>query len=165
MQFGQHIFSSDVILIITSQIDDNALVDQLEQIAVAGNYFDAQTLPGSPVRGRTEHIIRFKPFHFQARDIERIHNLADALNLQAQIIRHLGAGGFIFRVNFISKSFPGVEGNRQIIRFFLFEDAQQFTDKAVCSGRRFASGSLPTCTGSACRQRKIHAVSQGVAID
>ena len=124
MQFGQHIFRGDVVLVITGQVDDGTLIDQLEQVAVAGNNFDSQALPGSPVCGRTEHIVGFKTFHFQARDIESIHNLADTLDLHAQVIRHLGTRAFVLRENFIAKGFSGIEGNRQIIRFFLFNDAQ-----------------------------------------
>ena len=96
------------------------------------------------MRHRTEDIIGFEAFHLKAGDIKGIHQLADAVDLRAQVSRHLGAGGFISRENLIPEGFAGIEGNRQVIRFFLLENADQLARKAVGPRGRLAFGVLPT---------------------
>ncbi len=117
-------------------------------------------------RGRgTEHIIGFEAFHLEARDVEGIHHLADALDLRAQVIGHLGACGFVFGENLVAEGLAGIEGHRQVIGFFLLEDAQEFAGKAINARGRFAGGGLPALAGPARCQGEIHAVGQGMAIN
>ena len=85
VEFVHHIIDRDEVLIIARQVDDGAVIDQLEQVAVARDDLYTQTLLGCPDRCGTEHIVGFISLHLEAGDIERIHHLADALHLRAQI--------------------------------------------------------------------------------
>ncbi len=88
---GFHILRGQVGLVVARHVDRRALVHQLQEIAVAGDDLDAQSLRTDLARDGAEHIIRFEAFHFQARDVEGIHHLADARDLQAQVIGHFFA--------------------------------------------------------------------------
>jgi len=58
----------------------------------------------------------------------------------------------------MAEGFACVEGHRQIFRFFLFYDANQFPGKTIDPGSRFAFGCLPALVAAASGQRKIHSV-------
>ncbi len=165
MKFAHHVFGSDEVLVIASQVNDGARVDQLQQVAVSGDDLDAQSLFGCPSRRGPKHIVRFEAFHLQARDVECIHHQADALDLGAQVFGHLGTRGFVFGKDLVAEGLAGVKCHCQVIRLFHLQDAQQFARKTVNSRRRFAGGGLPTLAGPASREGKIHAVGQCMAIN
>ncbi len=165
VQFGDDVFGGDVVAVIPGQVDDDARAHQLEQVPVAGDDLDAESLPGGPVSHRAEHIVGFVAFHFEAGDVEGIHQVADPVDLRGQVLRHFGAGALVGRENFIAKSLAGVEGDGKVIGFFHLEYADQLTGEAVCSGGGFAGGSVPALAGSARRESKIYAIGQCMAIN
>ena len=118
----------------TGQIDDDMVVHQLQQVAVTGDDFYGQSFFNRLLSHAAQNVIGFKSFHFEAGKTEDIHHLADALNLRAQIIRHFGAGGFIFRIYLIAESFPGIKGHGQVIRFVLFQKPDHHGSETINTG-------------------------------
>ena len=49
------------------------------------------------------------------------HNLAQALDLRAQVVGHLGPGCLVVGIQVVAEGFAGVEGHRQVIGAVLFE--------------------------------------------
>ncbi len=137
-KFFEDILILDVILVIAREIHDRTLVDKLQQIAVAGDDLDAESLFVGDVRHRAEHIICLEAFHFEAWNIERIHHLTDSFDLRAQVVGHFFAGGFIFREKFVAEGLADIERHREVFRLFLLEDAEQFARKAINSRCGFA---------------------------
>ena len=74
--------------------------------------------------------------------MEGIDQLADALDLRAQVFGHLGAGAFVLREEVVAEGFAGIKGHRQIFRFFLLEQAQHHTGKTQHAGGWLAAGGL-----------------------
>ena len=100
-QVLQHIFGKIIFGIgaaLAGQIHQDALVDELQQVTVAGDDLDAKALRGQLVSQAAEHIVGLVAFQLEARDIEGVYKLPDAFHLRAQVIRHLGPRGFIFGV-------------------------------------------------------------------
>ena len=166
-ELAHHVVGGDVILVVARQIDDGALVHQLQQVAVAGDNFDAQSLRGAPAGGRAEHVVGLEAFHFEARDVEGVHHLADALDLRAQVVGHLGARSLVFGVDIVAEGLAGIEGHRQVIGLFLLVDAQEFAGEAVDAGGGFAFGGLPArrAAGRITGEGIIHAIGQGMAVN
>ncbi len=163
---GLYVFGRDVGLVIARHVDGGAFVDELQQVAVAGDDLDSQSLRGREFCHRAEHIVGLVAFHFEARDIERIHHLPNALNLYAQVVGHLFARGFVFGVEFVAEGLAGIERDRQVFGLFLLEDADEFAGKAVCSRGGLAFGSLPALTAAPSgREGKVHAVGQCMAVN
>ena len=75
--------------------------------------------------------------------MERVHELADALNLRAQVLGHLGAGSLVFGENFIAKGFPGIKSHCQVFGVFLVDQPDQYTGEAIYASSWFTLFGLP----------------------
>jgi len=147
-----------------SQVHPDALRDKLQQIAVPRDNFDCQPAGGCLDGYRTQYVIRFCAFLFQPGDMECVHHLADAFHLRSQIIRHLGAGGFVIREHVIPKRLAGIKRNRQVFRAILFEDAQQHGGKAENARRGFTTAGLQSlCTAHG--KSKIGTIGKSMPIN
>ena len=164
-QFTNDILIGDVVLVIAGEVDGGAFIDQLQEVAVAGDDLNAQTLGRHRTRHRAKHIIGFIAFHLKARDVEGVHQLADTFDLRTQVFGHLGARGFIFGEELVAKGLAGIEGDGQVFGFFLLEDAHQLARKAIDARSRFPLGGLPALGARTGSQRKIHAIGEGVTIN
>ncbi len=76
-------------LAAAGQVDDDPLAHQLQQVAVAGDDFDPQTLGRGLQGDGAQDVVGLKTFQLQPRKVKCIHHLADALDLRAQVIGHL----------------------------------------------------------------------------
>ena len=83
--------------------DGDALVDQLRQIFVAAADHHVHAPPGGQHRQGTNHVVRFHARHVEHAHAQKVHHLVDGRNLQAQIVRHGRALGFVFGVNRVAK--------------------------------------------------------------
>jgi len=164
-QLFDHVLLGDVVLIVSCQIDRRALVHQLQQITVTGDDLHAQPLGLGPARHRAKHIIRFEALHLQPRDIERVHQLADALDLRPQVFRHFGARGLVLWIDLVAEGLAGVESHCQVVGLLLFQDSQQLPREAVRAGGGFTFRGLPARARRARREGEVHAVRQRVTVD
>src|SRR6185295_2143309 len=81
-EFFDHIFIFNIVLVIAREIYDRALVYELQQIAVAGDDLDTESLFGGDARDGTQNIVSLEAFHFKAWNIEGIHHFPYALDLR-----------------------------------------------------------------------------------
>ncbi len=164
-KFFDNVLVGDEIFIVARKIDNGALAHELEQVAVAGDDLDTESLFGGDARHGAEHIVRFKAFHFQARNVERIHHFADAFDLRTQIIGHFFARAFIFREHCVAKSFAYIKSDCQVFGLFVFKDAQQLASEAINSSSGFAFRCLPALTSANSGEGEVHAIGEGVSVN
>ena len=125
--------------LVSCQVDHHPVGDQLQQVAVAGDDLDRQPLGGCLAGNAAQDVVSFVSLHFQAGGIESVDQLADTVNLDAQVIGHLGAGAFVCREQVISKGLTGIESHCQVIGLVLFEQPQHDAGKAIDACRRLAA--------------------------
>jgi hypothetical protein len=89
-----------------------------------------------------------------------VDHLLDTLDLLAQIVGHLLAGGLVFGVLLVAEGVAQVEGDSQVIRLVFFPDDQQHQSEAVNGVGRLAAARLQAGAG----QGKVGTIGQGVAI-
>ena len=162
-----HVLGKKVFVLVGARVGKrhhDTVGDHLEQVPVSGDDFNPQAfLVGRPDGQAANHIVGFIVFHFYPRDTEEVHHLANAFNLLAQILRHFSPGGFVLPVKLMPESPAGIEGNRHVIRFLLFQDSYQHAGKAINARGGFARAGGPARVSAGC-QREIRAVSDGMTV-
>ena len=143
-QFFDHVRIGDVGLVITREIDRRAFIDQLQQIPVASDDLHAQTLFSSDLCHRAEHIIGFVTVHFEARNVEHVHHLTDALDLRTQVIGHFFARPFVLREDVITEGFAYIKSHSEVFGLFLLHHADELARKTVNASCRLALRIYPT---------------------
>ncbi len=147
------------------QADGDFLAHQLQQIAIAAE--DERV--GSGFRHlageRAEHVVGLESLGFENGDAERAHHVPDPVDLRPQVVGHLGARGFIRGEEIVAEGFAGVEGDRQVFRFFFFQQRNQDGGETERAGGRLAARGDPAVgCGARGRQREIRAVRQRVPV-
>src|SRR5690606_26561176 len=142
------------------QLDVCMLGHQLEQVAVPGDDQHIRALLLSLWRDRADDVVRLVAFHLQDRDVERLHQLADAIDLDAQLVRHLVARALVLVEELVAPGETLVEADGQIFRIFI-EDVQQGAREAEAGVGRLAAA----CGEALDRQGEKLAVGQGMAVD
>ena len=146
------------------QVHHHPLVDQLQQVAVAGDDLDPQAFLYRLHGDAAEDVIGLVAFQFQARNAKGVHHLADAHHLRAQVVGHFFPGSLVRREILVAEGVAPVEGYSQIIRLLLFQQAQQHAGEAKHPRGGLAIRSRKART-AACREGKEGAVCQGVSVD
>ncbi len=166
---GKHLFGGVIFAfgkLALGQGNDDAVIHQLEQVAVAGDDFDAHPLlGGGTAGGAAEHVVGLVALHLQPRETERIHNLADALHLGNEVVGHFGTGGFVFGVNFVAESAPRVKRHGEEIGALLLQNAEQDGGEAIHGGGGLAGGRAPAVAAGAARgQSKVSTIRERVSV-
>ena len=93
---------------------------QLQRVRVTGDdqRLNVAARAGLP-RQCAEQIVRLVLFQSENRNAKRLHNLARALQLHAQIVAELRASAFVFREQLLAKTRTHVERCRDQVRLFV----------------------------------------------
>ncbi len=143
------------------QFDLGVVVDQLQQVAVAGDdvdRYDATHLG----RYRAQHVVGLEPFQLEDGDLQCADDFLDAFDLYPQLVGHLLAGALVGLEQFVAEGCPGVETDGQILRRFGGQDEveQHARETVGCVGRFALLG-----REGFKRQGEEHSVGQRVAVD
>ena len=114
----------------------------MEQIAIAGDDFNAKPTFYRLARHAAEDVVSFVTFHFEARDVKCVDELAYTFDLRAQVVWHLSARAFIIRKQIVAECPPGVKSYCQEVRIFLIQNAQKDAGKTEHPGCRLSAAGL-----------------------
>ncbi len=151
--------------LLACQSDDDILGGELQQIAVPGQNEHLHALLASDPSDGAQDIIGLVSVGFQGGDAKRIDDLADALDLQAQVIRHLFTSAFVVGEQVVAKRAAGIEGHSQVLWRLLFQQPEDHRGEAIRAGGWFAGGGHPAGGVSAPGQCVVGPVGQGVAVN
>ncbi len=137
-----------------------ALIDQLEQVHVAGDdeRIDVLVL-GLPGEG-PEEVVGLVPFLLEDGDVQGLHDRPDAVHLRAELVRHLGAVGLVLGVDLVAEGAPLVEGHGDVGGLLVAQDVQQHGRESVDGVGQLALRGLEIVG-----QRVVGAVGEGVTVD
>ena len=144
------------------QFDAGIVIDELEQVAVAGDDVDGHVVGLGLLGDGTEYVVGFEVFQFEDGDVERRDDFADAFDLHAQFVGHFFAGAFVFLEEVVAEGAAEVKADGEVFRWVVGEDEfHEGAGEAVGGVGGFAF------FGGECfqRQGEEHAVGQRVAVD
>lgn len=168
-EFFDHIFGGEVFGVAEGfafgQADEDAVIHELEEVAVAGDDFDADPARGGFAGDTAEHVVGFVAVHFEAGDVEGVYHLPDAFDLHGEVVGHFFPRAFVFGEEIIAKGSAYVEGDHEVVGAVLLEVAQKDAGKPVDARGRFAFGGCPARGRlGAAREGEVSAVGEGVAV-
>ena len=136
------------------------VIHHLEDVPVAGDdqavHAFAFSLPGK----RREHIVRLEALRGEDRDVQRLHDLLDALDLRPQLVGHALAMAFVFGEHLVPKRLAHVEGNGHVFRLLVAQDVEEHRREA-----EHGIGQLPIRRGHGQRHRVKRPERQTMAVD
>jgi len=136
------------------------LAEQLQEVAVAGDDAHVHALRLGLRCDGADHVVGLVALQFQDGDVEGGDQVADAVNLEAQVVGHLVARALVVRVQIAAPGKALVEGHGQIVGV-LVEQVEQGTGEAVDGIGRLAGFGLEALQ----RQGEEHAIGQRVAVN
>ena len=126
-------------LAIHGVYQNHALIHQLRQIFIAAADDGLQPLLIAYARQCAQHIVGFNAADHQHLPAQQCHHAVYGRDLQAQIIGHGAAIGFVFRVNSVAKSRPtGIKHHGAVAGWGLLFQRQQHIHHAAHCARRGA---------------------------
>ena len=134
---------------------------QLQNVAVAGCDMHVQPHFNRLPADRAQHIVRFHIWHGQLRDVKGGDQLANAVELAAQIVRHSLARRLVLRVDLLARAQALVKCDREIFGLIMLVDIQQRPAESVNG-----AGALAARSGEAAMlQGEIAAIGERVSVD
>ena len=89
--------------VVARVVDLHSVVDELEEVLVAGHDRDLEAGGDGLRRQRSDHVVGFEPLVGEDRYAERLARLVDPRNLLGEIRRHRRAVGLVVRRHFRSE--------------------------------------------------------------
>ena len=119
-------------LIFLDIISKGMLIDKLQHILILRADKNIHPLLGSLSRKRTDDVISFEPVHPNNRNIHRRKDPLDMSDLNRHILRHRLTMGFVFRVDFLTKTGPhAIHRNNKHIRLHTIDKPKQHISKNI----------------------------------
>ena len=150
-----------VVIAPLRQLHPNMRTKQLQDIAVAGGDMHIQTHVDRLPADRAQHIIRLHIGHGQLRDVKRLDQLANAIELAAQVVWHFLARRLVLGINLLARAQAFVKCDREILGLIMLVNIQQRPAEAVDSARALAA----RCREAPMLQGEITAISERVTVD
>ena len=147
---------------VVGKLDADVVVHKLQDVLVSGDDEHGHALLRRLPGDGADHVVGLVAFTLQNGHVERLHDLADALNLDIQLVGHLFARAFVVGIQLVALGQPLVEGDGEVLgRIVGEQDVQQGAGEAVGG-----VGRLARLRGERVqREGKKDPVSQGVAIN
>ena len=107
------------------------VINQLECIGISRDDQGVDTLSFGLLAQRAQHIIRFVSFQCEYRYMESFQHFHDALDLVTQLIWHLGAMSFIFRILLMPEGSAHVKRDADVCRLPVPESIEEHRRETV----------------------------------
>ncbi len=110
----------------------DAVVHELEGVAVAGDDQHVHLLPGGPVGERGDQVVGLEAREREVGHAERVEHLEDQADLAAEVLRGLLAVGFVLLVRLVAEGgLRPVEADDHVTRPLIAKDVDQHRGEAV----------------------------------
>jgi hypothetical protein len=142
------------------QHDLDVVPNQLQQVGVAGDDDHFVALVSEAAGERANDIVGLISLALLDGDVERVDQLANARDLRPKVLRHLAAGAFVLRVEFVAERMPAFQSDDGVVGLPLPQDVEQHRREAEHRVRLLTTGG-----GERRRQGVIGAEDQAVPVD
>ena len=140
----------------------DAVVDQLERVAVAGDDEDVESLGLRPRGQRGDDVIGLVPLGLHRGDAQRLEHLADQVDLALELRRARAAVGLVVGEGLRAEGLPRhVEGHRDVAGAFVPQGVDEHGGEAVDRVRGLARRGGEVLHG----ERVEGPVGQGVPVE
>ncbi len=142
------------------QHHEHVILDQLEQVGIAGDDHDPVAIGGERAGQAADDIVRLVVLDLLDRDPEGGDQLLDAADLLDQVRRGRRAGSLVVLVEIVPEGPAAFERDDDVIGLSRIDDVEQHRGKAVDGVGLFAGGRRHRG-----RQGEVRPKNQSVAID